>query len=203
MIHDHVSLPPKVMLRFMEILEAELSRDKLTAVLCKAGLPVDWANPRHFIALDEEGAALAYSTLQRALRTYYGRGARGILLQIGGKLWERLLNNAALGVKTQATIVRGLPPVMRRKSALELLPKLVGAKNGDMTVHTLDLDLIFVDHTSPTTLGQSDSAPICHVTHGMIRECLYWAVGSEHDIEEISCRALGSKHCEFKITVGG
>jgi predicted hydrocarbon binding protein len=76
-------------------------------------------------------------------------------------------------------------------------------KPGDHTVHTLDLDLLFVDHASLATAGQSDSTPICFVTLGMIRECLYWAVGYEHDIEEISCRALGAKECEFKITVGG
>jgi predicted hydrocarbon binding protein len=41
------------------------------------------------------------------------------------------------------------------------------------------------------------------MTLGMIRECLFWAVGSEHDIEEIACRALGAKACEFKISFGG
>jgi predicted hydrocarbon binding protein len=189
------------MRRFADVLASELQQDTLAAVLHKAGLPAEWADALH--VLEHEQAALTYSKLQWALRTYYGRGARTLLLRIGGILWGRLLGESPLGLKTQAAIVRGLPTGMRRKSALELLPKVLGAENGDMTVHTLDLDLLFVDHVSPTTLGQSDSVPICYVTLGMIHECLFWAVGQEHDIEEVSCRALGAKACEFKIVVGG
>jgi predicted hydrocarbon binding protein len=124
-------------------------------------------------------------------------------LRIGGNLWRHLLNEAAIAVKAQAAILRGLPTALRRKRALDLLARLLSDKQGDSTVHTLDPDLIFVDHASPTTLGQSDSVPVCFVTLGMIRECLYWVTGYEHDIEEISCRASGAKDCEFKITIGG
>jgi hypothetical protein len=35
-----------------------------------------------------------------------------------------------------------------------LLARLLAAKPGDITVHTLDLDLLLVDHVSPTTDGQ-------------------------------------------------
>ncbi|MEW6400778.1 MAG: hypothetical protein AB1649_03200 [Chloroflexota bacterium] len=204
MVRDQIGFPPKVMRRFAELLSQELGREKFKVVLTKAGLPAEWGDPAHFSRLDDQQAALAYSNLQLAMRTYYGRGARGILLKMGGRLWEKLLGESPLGLKTRAALIRGLPNKgMRRKAALELLPKLIGAGNGDMTVHTLDLDLLFVDHASPTTLGQSDSAPICFVTHGLIRECLYWAIGYEHDIEEIACRAGGAKECEFKITVGG
>lgn len=198
-----VEFPPKIMRAFVETLSASLGHDTLSAVLDKAGLPVEWANPAHFTALDDARAAQAYAKLQTALRTYYGRGARGILLSIGGKLWERLLNDASIGFKAQAAIVRGLPASLRRKPALELLMRLLNMDQGNGTIHTLDLDLLFVDHASPSTLGQSDSVPICFVTLGLIRESLYWAMGHEHDIEETSCRALGAKECEFKITVGG
>jgi predicted hydrocarbon binding protein len=194
---------PKIMRSFVETLSTTLGQDTLSAVVDKAGLPTDWANVAHFTTLDDIQSAQSYSKLQAALRTYYGRGARGILLRIGSKLWENLLKDAAFGIKTQAAIVRGLPVGLRRKPALELLARLISMKPGDHTVHTLDLDLLFVDHASLATAGQSDSTPICFVTLGMIRECLYWAVGYEHDVEEISCRALGAKECEFKITVGG
>ena len=203
MIHSGIRIPSKTIRRFAEILAGEFHPDTLTAILSKAGLPADWVDPLRFHELDDEQAALAYSQLQWALRTYYGRGARTILLRIGGILWGHLLGESPLGLKTQAAIVGGFPSGMRRKAALELLPKVVGARDGDMTVHTLDLDLLFVDHASPTTLGQSDSGPICYVTLGMIHECLFWAAAQEHDIEEVACRALGAKACEFKIIVGG
>jgi predicted hydrocarbon binding protein len=114
-----------------------------------------------------------------------------------------LLEDASFGLKTQAAFVRGLPKALRRKPALEMLAKLIGGHTGDITVHTLDLDLLVVDHASPAAQAQTADEPICFVTLGMIQECLYWAVGQVHDVEERACRALGNSQCEFKITIGG
>jgi len=200
---DGVAFPGRVMRRFVEILTSDVEPEALSAVLTKAGLPEEWRNPAHFDTLDDVHAAQAYSLLQSALRTFYGRGARGILLRVGSKLWHQLLEDSAFGIKAQASFIRGLPKSMRRKPALELLARHVGAKFGDITVHTHDLDLLVVDQASPTTLDQSDETLICFVTLGLIRECLYWADGQEHDIEEYVCRASGSHQCEFKIVIGG
>jgi predicted hydrocarbon binding protein len=198
-----VSFPVRVMRRFVETLSSEIGYETFSAALSKAGLPEEWADPSHFMALDEERTAQAYARLQSALRTYYGRGARGILLRIGAKLWEHLLDDSSFGVKTQAALIRGLPKSARRKPALDLLARILSAADGSITVHTLDLDLLFVDQTSPTTLDQSDDTSICFVTFGLVRECLYWADGQEHDIEERACRATGARQCEFKIIIGG
>lgn len=193
----------RIMRRFVETLSAEIGHETFSAVLSNAGLPKEWAHPAHFSALDDERAAHAYARLQSALRTYYGRGARGILLRIGAKLWNHLLNDAAFGIKTQAALIRGLPKSFRRKPALELLARILSAAPGNITVHTLDLDLLLVDQTSPTTMDQSGNTPICFVTFGLIRECLYWADGQVYDIEERACRATGARQCEFKIAIGG
>ena len=195
------AFPVRVMRRFVETLSSEIGHETFSAVLSKAGLPEEWAHPSHFMALDVGRTAQAYARLQSALRTYYGRGARGILLRIGAKLWDHLLDDSSFGLKAQAALIRGLPKSARRKPALELLARILGATN--ISVHTLDLDLLLVDQTSPTTLDQSDDTPICFVTLGLIRECLYWADGQEHDIEERACCALGARQCEFKIIIGG
>jgi predicted hydrocarbon binding protein len=105
-------------------------------------------------------------------------------------------------MKAQATLVRGLPKVLRRKPSLEVLGKLLAVRSGDITVHSQDLDLLLVDHSAPTTLGQTDDQPVCFVTLGLIQECLFWAAGQVHDVEELSCRALGASQCEFKIMIG-
>jgi predicted hydrocarbon binding protein len=190
------------MKRFVEMLSQEIGRDTYHSVLSKSDLSHDWRLPEFFLAMDGIQAAEAYANLQLALRTYYGRGARGTLLRIGTKLWEPVLSGASLAAKTQATLVRGLPKSLKRKPVLELLAGILGASRGDITVHTLDLDLLLVDQASPTTLGQQDDSPICFVTLGMIRESLYWATGEEQDIEERACRAMGAHQCEFKITIG-
>lgn len=198
----NAAFPAFIMRRFVETLSSDVGHDTFSAVLSKAGLPEEWAHAAHFGALDDVNTALAYSRLQAALRTYYGRGARGILMRIGTKLWDQLLDDSAFGIKTQARLIRGLPKPLRRKPALELLAKLLSVTAGDVTVHTLDLDLLLVDHASATTLNQKDDGSICFVTFGLIRECLFWADGQEHDIEERTCRALGANQCEFKITIG-
>ena len=198
-----VFFSPRLLHQFVETLSSEIGSQNLSAVLEKDNLPAEWASLTQVDQLDGMHAAEVYAGLQSAMRTYYGRGARGTLLRIGSKLWDRVLNDAALGTKAQSTLVRGLPLSMRRKPTLDLAARLLSDRPGDITVHTLDLDLLFVDHVSPTTLGQKDSASICYVTQGFIREALYWAVKREFDIEEISCRAAGQHDCEFKITVGG
>jgi len=193
---------PRNMTRFIGLLSAEIGRDTYHAVLSKSELSDDWQSPEFFLTLNGTEAAGAYAKLQSALRTYYGRGARGILMRIGTKLWEPMLNESSFAVKTRAVLIHGFPKPMKRKPALDLLAVLFGAGKGDITVHTLDLDLLLVDRASPTTLGQTDDTPICFVTLGLIRECLFWATGEEYDIEEHACRATGTHQCEFKITIG-
>ena len=188
---------------FVETLASEFGQDNLFTVLETAGLPADWSDPARWGFLNATTAAEAYAGLQKAMRTYYGRGARGILVRVGGNLWNRLLEDASLAVKAQSKILFGLSANARRKPALELLAKLISDQRGDMTVHTQDLDLLLADKASPGTLGQNESEHICYVTLGLVRECLYWATSMEHDIEETSCRATGDEACEFKITIGG
>lgn len=200
---DKITFPAHIMHRFVETLSDDLGQETLSAVLSNAGLPKEWALPAHFSGLDDEHTAQAYSHLQAALRTYYGRGARGTLLRIGSRLWNRMLDDSSFGIKAQAAIIRKLPKVQRRKSALELLARILSNGRGGITVHTLDLDLLFVVQASPATLDQTAAAPVCFVTLGLIRECLFWADGQEYDIEERACRATGGRQCEFKITVGG
>jgi predicted hydrocarbon binding protein len=193
------AFPPRLLRTFIATLANELGADNLMTVLDKASLPASWADLEAVARFDAAAAGRAYAGLQQAVRTVYGRGARGILLRVGNGLWRKLLNDGGLSVKAQAALVKGLPARAARKPALDLLAKLLSSKPGDVTVHTLDLDLLFVDHAAPTANGQHSDGPICWVTLGLIREALHWATGRDYDITETSCRALGAQTCEFKI----
>jgi predicted hydrocarbon binding protein len=192
----------RILRRFVETLAVELGADQFQIMLGLSNLPPEWAKPQTFTKISATAAAETYSALQTAMRTYYGRGARGILLRVGQRLWNLLLEDAALVGKAQAVLIKRLPLNARRKSVLELLARLVGAQADDITVHTLDLDLILVDHGSPAAAGQQSPRPVCFVTQGLIRESLYWATGQNVDVEETACRATGHDTCEFKITTG-
>lgn len=202
MPNQQAKFSAKLLQHFVETVSAEIGESNLPVVLAKSGLPTDWAKSENLAKFGEQASAEAYAGIQQAIRAYYGRGARGILQRIGGKLWESLLENAPLKEKAQAKLMRGLPETIRRKSALDMLVRLLGAKSGEMTVHTLDLNLLLVDNISPTTYNQQDDEPICHVTHGLIREAIYWATSQDAQIEETECLANSSSACEFKIIFG-
>ncbi len=192
----------RIVRRFAETVARELGADQFTVMLGLSKLPAEWAKPETFHKMDALESAKAYASLQAAMRAYFGRGARGILLRVGQQMWTHLLEDAGLGGRAQAGIIKRLPVGARRKPTLDLLGKFISSSSGDITVHTLDLDLLFVDHASPTASGQNESAPICYVTQGLIRESLFWGTGQTFDIEETSCRAQGHHACEFKITAG-
>ena len=197
-----IKFPSRALRRFVETVAVELGADQFQVMLGLSELPPEWANPQTFQKMDVTRSAETYAALQAAMRTYYGRGARGILLRVGQRMWNLLLEDAALGGKAQAVLIKRLPLSRRRKSILELLARLIGSRPDDITVHTLDLDLLVVDHASPAAQGQSASRPICFVTLGLIHESLFWATGQNLDVEESSCRAAGHDSCEFKVTTG-
>jgi predicted hydrocarbon binding protein len=199
---SEIKFSSRILRRFAETIALELGADQFSAMLSLANLPAEWKTPDAFLKLNPYDAAHVYAALQTAMRTYFGRGARGVLLRVGQRLWHNLLDDAALGIKAQAAVVKRLPLASRRKPTLELLAKFIGAQAGDITVHMLDMDLLFVDQASPSTHDQSEPSPICFVTQGLIRESLFWATGKNYDVDEIHCKAHGEHACEFKITGG-
>jgi predicted hydrocarbon binding protein len=199
---SEIKFSSRILKRFAETIALELGADQFNGMLTMANLPVEWKNPDVYVSMDPGDAAHVYAALQTAMRTYFGRGARGVLLRVGQRLWHQLLDDAALGIKAQAAVVKRLPLASRRKPTLELLAKFIGAQAGDITVHTLDLDLLLVDQASPAAHNQKEARPICFVTQGLIRESLFWATGKSYDVEEIHCQAMGEHTCEFKVTGG-
>ena len=189
----------RILRRFVEAVSAELGNDQLKTMLSLSKLPAEWVVPESFMRMDPAESARIYASLQAALRTYYGRGARGVLLRVGQRLWDRILNDAALLSRAQAAVIKRLPFTTGRKSILELLARSVATQPGDITVHNMDLDLLLIDHVSPAAQGQQYPQPICYVTQGLIGESLLWATGQRFDVEETSCKAMGHNACEFRV----
>ena len=192
----------RILRRFAETVALELGADQFSAMLNLANLPAEWKSPQVFLSLNPYDSAHIYAALQTAMRIYFGRGARGVLLRVGQRLWDRLLEDAALGIKAQAAVIRRLPVSTRRKPTLELVAKFLATRPGDIAIHTLDMDMLLADHVSPTAHDQKESSPICFVSQGLIRESLHWATGKDYDVQEIHCQAMGEHTCEFKITGG-
>ncbi len=176
----------------------EISGRNLPLVLEKTGL-----TPADLEGVDSESAAEIYARFQKALRLFYGRGARGILLRVGHDMWEQILRHTTLKEKAELEIARRLPLPARPRRMLDLVAARLAEGGGCTRIYTLDRDLLLVDERGAAALGQQESAPICHVTVGILQAALLWATGQDMDIEEIACKATGAPDCEFKIRYGG
>jgi predicted hydrocarbon binding protein len=200
---DSALLPLRFFRLFLNTLTSELGPETLASTLARADLPVDLVDPQTMSGYTSQSAAITYARIQKAMRVYYGRGARGALTRIGRLMWTRALESASISDRAQAQFIRTLPPGMRRKAALELLARFMREKPANVSIHSLDLDLMMVDHASAAAFGQQETAPVCYVSLGLIQENLFWATAREHDVDEISCCASGGHACEFRIKLEG
>lgn len=189
--------------QFIELTIQEVDAEMINLILAMANLPASLIEQQSLRTMDAAQAAETFASLQQALRMYYGRGARGLLLRIGRQLWDNMMEHASLTDKAQLQVARALPVPSRRKRVLEMVAGWMQMYKGSTSVHLLDIDLLVVDRGSATTQGQSHAEPICYVTLGLIQGALFWATGIEANVTEIACRAMGAPACEFKIKIGG
>jgi predicted hydrocarbon binding protein len=193
----------RLLKQFVSAAFEEVGVGKLPQVLAEANLTPAVMEAESIRHLGGRGSAETYAVLQQALRLFYGRGARGILIRIGSHIWERMVTEASFLEKAELEILRRLPVPARRRRTLNFAADHLSPEGSSVTVHLLDTDLLLVDHSSATTSGQKSAEPICFVTLGLLEAALHWATGQEADIEEIACRAAGSPACEFKVRLGG
>jgi predicted hydrocarbon binding protein len=179
----------------------EVGVDTLPQVLAKVNLSPTVIEAESIRRLDGHGSAEIYALLQQALRLFYGRGARGILLRIGRNIWKRMVAEASFREKAELEILRRLPVPARRRRTLNFAVGHLCADGDSATVHPLDTDFLLVDRSSAATSGQESTEPICFVTLGLLEAALFWATGQDTDVEEIACRAVGSPACEFRISL--
>jgi predicted hydrocarbon binding protein len=193
----------RLLAQFVAAATQEVGADKLPLVLALVNLSPTVIEKESISRLDGRGAAEIYACLQQALRMFYGRGVRGILLRIGHNIWEQMVAQATFREKTELEIARRLPVPARRRRMLENVAERLREGGGGVSVHLMDMDLLLVDRSGASTCGQAAEEPICYVTLGLIQGALYWATGQEADVEEVTCRAMGAPACEFKIKLGG
>ncbi len=183
---------------FLQAIEDEMGTYSLWMMLRQAGLE------RYIETLlpfndETDSRASEYAALQRSMRVYFGQGARGSLNRIGRTAWSWMVKTASLGQKGSLFLARGLPLQARCKRVLDYLASQMRGKDGQVSLHLLDVVLFFVDVSSDATYGQRAEEPICWGTLGMIQGALAWATGEEFDVEEVSCRSMGAEACRFKI----
>jgi predicted hydrocarbon binding protein len=189
--------------QFIELMVQDVGAEKITLILAIASLPDSLLEKPLLENMGSLQAVETYASLQKALRMYYGRSARGLLVRIGRRLWDNTINKVSIKEKAELWIVRVLPAPSRRKRVVEMIADWLQIEKDSTTVHLLDVDLLLVDRGSAATRNQSEDEPICYVTLGLLQGALSWATGHEADVAETACRAMGAPACEFKIRIGG
>ena len=187
---------------FADAVTQEVGAEKIPSILAGSQLLPSALEKDALAGLDGMELAKVYASFQQVLRLSYGRGARGILLRIGQGMWDRMTDQSNFREKAELEIARRFPVPARRRRMVELVADTLQEGGGAASVHTLDLDLLLVDHSAAATLNQTSAEPICFVTLGLIQGALFWAAGQEADMEEIACKAAGAPACEFKIRLG-
>jgi len=77
--NDSPLQPVRFFRLFLDTLTAEIGHDAFVAVLENANLPADIADPGAVSRYTSQSTAETYARIQKAMRVYYGRGARGWL----------------------------------------------------------------------------------------------------------------------------
>jgi len=182
---------------FMVAISEEIGNFSLQIILQQVGyngFPVGWP--------EQELASMSsseFAALQHGLREYYGRGARGLLQRVGRETWTAMVQNTSPGRKVSFGLMKLAPRAFRSRQVLELLAEKLRGQDGKVNVQAQDMGFLLVDQTSDSTFGQQTSEPICWSTLGLIQGALFWAIGNEMEVEEISCCAMGGDACKFKI----
>ncbi len=143
--------------------------------------------------------ASEFAALQAAMRQYFGNGARGALIRIGRLHWKNIYETASVIQRAKLTAGRQMPALPAGRIFLNHLAARLQGVDGNVSVHLMDRELIFMDTSSDSTVEQSADSPICWATLGMLQAAMTLATGQEQNIEEISCRASGAAACRFRI----
>jgi len=94
---------------FVDSATQEVGPDKLPTILAEHYISPSVIEKDHLSRLEGANAARLYASLQQALRLFYGRGARAILLGIWAGIWNRMMAQANFLEKAELEIVRRLP----------------------------------------------------------------------------------------------
>ncbi len=186
-------LPKSYSRNFIEAVRSEIGEYSFEMILRDANIAEEACQTSEFLKHNSLNAA-EFSGVLAAVRSYYGSGARGTLNRIGRSVWHKVVRKTLKG-----WIVYPLVRLAGARLALRLLANLIKKPDGDVSVHLLDREMIFMDTSSDATVDQEDDQPVCWYTIGLIQACVSWASNEEISVEEIACRAMGHEACKFKI----
>lgn len=191
-------LPNARLRRLLLAIRAVVGRGALNLVLQQARLPRYTGGPPPADNAPQTWAA-EYAAVVQAVSAYYGRNARGVLLQIGRAAFRQLLAVSPWRARLYSVAFLFLPRAAQQRLALRWLARVMASPNGRVTVTRVQGRWVFADYESDAVFGQSQTSVGCAVTAGKVQAALFWATGREHEIVEVQCKTNGAPACCFEV----
>lgn len=197
--HDPGRALPNTRLRYLLLAtEAILTRSGLLSALHHARLHrYSSQTPPNNRAL--QVYASEYAALLAAIKTYYGTGARGILVRIGRESLRQQLRAQSLRTLMRRMRLLTQSSFSRPLTALRWVAEELAYPGGRVEASREGDRMVLCDYESDAAFGHTRSTPACWLTIGMIEEALSWATGREYVVTEVSCKAGGNSACRFEV----
>jgi hypothetical protein len=193
-----IFLPDLFMRGFWQAAAQEMSVYSLNMILLRAGLE-KLIEGEEDLPKPAQVSVLEFGLFQHALREYYGRGARGLLIRAGRGTWESMAKNLSWQRAIQLRLIPYLPCSYKTRLALKQLCGLLSNPGSWMQVSREGKDYYYTDCSG---LGISEpmvEEPACWTMLGLIQGALESVTKRAFEVEEVSCRGAGGEACKFRI----
>lgn len=143
-----------------------------------------------------------YSAVQGALEEMYGpRSSPGIARRAGWATFDKLIRHQKRFSGTRILLTRALPLSMKMRYGLRTLASEFACISDQQTsLEEKVASFLYVIHRCPHCWGRQSKSPSCHLTTGILEECLRWVTrGKNFLVRETDCIAMGDEFCRFHV----
>ncbi len=178
-----------------------MGKNGVNALLNLANLR-SWTNSYPSDTLEKHVDFADYSAINGALDDMYGpRGARGLALRSGRATFENVLKGMGVFHGVGDFAFKILPAQSKLKIGLGMVARFLSQISDQKitVVEKPDHFIYTIEHCS-VCWGRHTEAPTCNIAVGMLQSSLKWiSGGSEFNVVETECVAVGDKVCAFTI----
>ena len=148
-----------------------------------------------------------YASLFAGLLNFYGRAGKSMLLRVGRVSSRHAIEQQGALFNVAATAaMKVLPVQMQLRVGLENMQKgfrKIWTPLGvefHASVDDRGESFAYVIEECPMCAGKQADRAICLSFSGSLQESARWLTGHDFEVDEVECRALGAKTCEWEIS---
>lgn len=194
-------IPNKLGYSTLLSLQDVMGRNGVNALLNLANLR-SWTNAYPSDTLEKHLDFSDYSAINGALDDMYGpRGARGLAMRCGRATFDHVLKGMGVFHSAGDLAFKILPTHSKLKFGLSAIARILSQiSDQHITVEDHPDHFVYSIEQCSVCWGRKTAAPDCNITIGMLQASLKWiSGGSEFNVVETKCVAVGDKVCAFTI----